>query len=113
MPKPVVDVSEDGLSVVVYTLVPVLCLAVVIIAVYWFYRHRKLAYFNEVPCTSFVVLCIHGLSKMFGERYQKTNKTEDTNKLTLLAFKTIAILHNAPPYGGNPTTCDGCSAIDS
>jgi hypothetical protein len=23
---------------------------------------------------------------MFGEWYQKTNKTEDTNKLTLLAF---------------------------
>jgi hypothetical protein len=30
---------------------------------------------------------------MFGEWYQKTNKTEDTNKLTLLAFKII-ILHN-------------------
>jgi hypothetical protein len=29
---------------------------------------------------------------MFGERYQK-KKTEDTNKLTLLAFKIIAILH--------------------
>jgi hypothetical protein len=31
---------------------------------------------------------------MFGEWYQKTNKTEDTNKITLLAFKIIAILHN-------------------
>jgi hypothetical protein len=31
---------------------------------------------------------------MFGEWYQKTNKTEDTNKLTLLEFKIIAILHN-------------------
>jgi hypothetical protein len=31
---------------------------------------------------------------MFGEWYQKTNKTEDTNKLILLAFKIIAILHN-------------------
>jgi hypothetical protein len=31
---------------------------------------------------------------MFGEWYQKANKTEDTNKLTLLAFKIIAILHN-------------------
>jgi hypothetical protein len=30
---------------------------------------------------------------MFGEWYQKTNKTEDTNKLTLLGFKIIAILH--------------------
>jgi hypothetical protein len=37
---------------------------------------------------------ISGLSKMFGKWYQKTNKTEDTNKLTSLAFKIIAILHN-------------------
>jgi hypothetical protein len=28
--------------------------------------------------------------KKFGEWYQKTNKTEDTNKLTLLAFKIKA-----------------------
>jgi hypothetical protein len=34
------------------------------------------------------------VSKKFGEWYQKTNKTEDTNKLTLLAFKIITILHN-------------------
>jgi hypothetical protein len=34
---------------------------------------------------------ICGVSKTFGEWYQKTNKTEDTNKLTLLAFKIIAI----------------------
>jgi hypothetical protein len=33
------------------------------------------------------------VSKKFGEWYQKTNKTEDINKLTLLAFKII-ILHN-------------------
>jgi hypothetical protein len=31
---------------------------------------------------------------MFGEWYQKTNQTEDTNKLRLLALKIIAILHN-------------------
>jgi uncharacterized membrane protein len=37
---------------------------------------------------------ICGASKKFGEWYQKTNKTEDTNKLTLLAFKIIAILYN-------------------
>jgi hypothetical protein len=37
---------------------------------------------------------IRGVSKKFGEWYQKTYKTEDTNKLTLLAFKLIAILHN-------------------
>jgi hypothetical protein len=29
---------------------------------------------------------------MFGKWYQKTNKTEDTNKLTLLAFKIIVTL---------------------
>jgi hypothetical protein len=40
------------------------------------------------------MLHICGVSKTFRERYQKTNKTEDTNKLTLLAFKIIAILHN-------------------
>jgi hypothetical protein len=34
------------------------------------------------------------VSKKFGEWYQETNKTEDTNKLTLLALKIIAILHN-------------------
>jgi hypothetical protein len=34
------------------------------------------------------------VSKTFGEWYQKTNETEDTNKLILLAFKIIAILHN-------------------
>jgi hypothetical protein len=37
---------------------------------------------------------ICGVSKKFSEWYQKTKKTEDTNKLTLLAFKIIAILHN-------------------
>jgi hypothetical protein len=34
------------------------------------------------------------VSKKFGEWYQKTNKTEDTNKLTSLAFKIITIIHN-------------------
>jgi hypothetical protein len=34
------------------------------------------------------------VSKKFGEWHQKTNKREDTNKLTLLVFKIIAILHN-------------------
>jgi hypothetical protein len=34
------------------------------------------------------------VSETFGEWYQKTNKREDTNKLTLLAFKIIIILHN-------------------
>jgi hypothetical protein len=38
---------------------------------------------------------ICGVSKKFGEWYQKTNKTEDTNKLTLLAFKINAIIMTA------------------
>jgi hypothetical protein len=36
---------------------------------------------------SLLMLHICGASKTFGEWYQKTNKTEHTNKLTLLAFK--------------------------
>jgi hypothetical protein len=43
---------------------------------------------------NFTLLIIRGVSKTLGEWYQKTNKIEDTNKLTLLAFKVIAILHN-------------------
>ena len=39
---------------------------------------------------------IRGVSRKFGEWYQKTNKTEDINILTLLAFKIIVILHNTP-----------------
>jgi hypothetical protein len=65
---------------------------------------------------------ICGVSKPFGEWYQKTNKTEDTKKkITLLAFKIIAILYNTLlatfikllQHRGNPRTCDGGSAIDS
>jgi hypothetical protein len=48
VPKPVTDRGDDGLDVMVYTLVPVLILAIIIAIVYWFYRQRKLAYFNEV-----------------------------------------------------------------
>jgi hypothetical protein len=40
------------------------------------------------------MLHICGVSKTFGEWYQKSNKTEDTNKLSLLAFKIIIILYN-------------------
>jgi hypothetical protein len=43
---------------------------------------------------SLLMLHIYGVSKTFGEWYQKTNKTENTNKLALLVFKIIAILHN-------------------
>jgi hypothetical protein len=41
-----------------------------------------------------LMLHICSVSITFSEWYQKTNKTEDTNKLTLLAFKIIAILRN-------------------
>ena len=37
---------------------------------------------------------IQGVSKKLGEWYQKTTKKQDSNKLNLLAFKIIAILHN-------------------
>jgi hypothetical protein len=47
---------------------------------------------KKINCQFMTTIC--GVSKKFGELYQKTNKTEDTNKLTLLAFKIIAILHN-------------------
>jgi hypothetical protein len=40
------------------------------------------------------MLHICGVPETFGEWYQKTNKTEDTNTLTLLASKIIAILYN-------------------
>jgi hypothetical protein len=44
---------------------------------------------------------IRGVSKKSGEWYnQNTNKTEDTNKLTLLAFKIIAILQNTLLHSG-------------
>jgi hypothetical protein len=38
--------------------------------------------------------CVGGVSEKFGECSQKTNNTEDTNKLTSLVFKIIAIIHN-------------------
>jgi hypothetical protein len=70
------------------------------------------------------ITAIHDVFKKLGEWYQKTNKTEDTKILTLLAFKIIAILHNTllatfikllqiVSKGGNPRMCDSSSAIDS
>jgi hypothetical protein len=58
---------------------------------------------------------IRGVSKKFGEWYQKTNKTEDAHKLTLLAFKIIAILHNTllATFIKLPRTRDSGSEIDS
>jgi hypothetical protein len=82
---------------------------------------------------------ICGVSKKFGEWYQKTNKTEDTNKLTLLAFKLslsftthglatfmklletvskglesiaepLSHVVGLPPHGGKQTTC--CVSVE-
>jgi hypothetical protein len=84
---------------------------------------------------------VGGVSKKFGEWYQKTNKTEDTNKLTLLALMAPpyspdlapadatsgeygGLISVSPPEehherltfcrrGGHPRTCDSGYAIDS
>jgi hypothetical protein len=40
------------------------------------------------------MLHICDVSKTFDEWYQKTNKTEDTKKLTVVGVYIIAILHN-------------------
>jgi hypothetical protein len=37
---------------------------------------------------------LHGVSKKFSEWYQEKKKKEDTNKLTVLAFKMNLLLHN-------------------
>ncbi|KAJ9577356.1 hypothetical protein L9F63_006100, partial [Diploptera punctata] len=49
VPKPVTGRNEDVLPVALYTLLPVLILAIIVAILYWFYRQRKLAYFNELP----------------------------------------------------------------
>jgi hypothetical protein len=54
----------------------------------------QLPKYNKRKFQSIATAYIRGVSKRFGEWYQKANKTEDINKLTLLAFKIIAILHN-------------------
>jgi hypothetical protein len=41
---------------------------------------------------SLLMLHICGVSKTFGEWYQKANKTEDTNKLTLFVSSGLFIL---------------------
>jgi hypothetical protein len=45
-------------------------------------------------CEQYRYLTLSQLMSHKCEWYHKTNKVEDTNKLTLLAFKIIAILHN-------------------
>ena len=37
---------------------------------------------------------LHGVSKKFCESYPITNKIKDTNKFSLLPFKTVAICYN-------------------
>jgi hypothetical protein len=55
-----------------------------------FYRGRQTEVYkirHAHLTLSLLMLHICGVSKTFGEWYQKTNKTEDTNKLTLLALR--------------------------
>jgi hypothetical protein len=53
--------------------------------------------FYHILSMHYTICCdVRGVSKTFGEWCQKTNKREDKNKLTLLAFKIFAILHNVP-----------------
>jgi hypothetical protein len=47
----------------------------------------------DVPSFIFFFM-LHNASKKFGKWYQEKEKKEDTNKLTILAFKIILILHN-------------------
>jgi hypothetical protein len=70
------------------------------------FENNILQKWQKRECLTLSQLMLHicRVSKTFGEWYQKTHKTEDTNKLTLLALR---------PYGGNPTTSDSCSVIDS
>jgi hypothetical protein len=75
---------------------------------------------------------LRGMSKKFGEWYQKSNKTEDTNRTPLIwrsqapdQGSTVGgLLSVSPPEkdnerrtfcrrSGNPRTCDSGSAIDS
>jgi hypothetical protein len=48
---------------------------------------------QDCCCRNYYII-VRGVSEKFIEWYQKTNKTEDTNKLTLLALKIISILRN-------------------
>ena len=40
------------------------------------------------------MLPLHGVSKKFGESYQKTNKTKDANIFSSLSFKMVVISYN-------------------
>jgi hypothetical protein len=63
---------------------------------------RTLVY-GTVPTISLLTDITRGVPIKFGEWYQKTNKTEDTNKFTLLAIQnnyhpsqhTVGIVHKA------------------
>jgi hypothetical protein len=45
-------------------------------------------YIYDVKISGFIKSSIYVVCKKFGEWYQKTNKIEVTNKLTLLAFNS-------------------------
>jgi hypothetical protein len=80
-----------------YRSVSLLSYCLIFIVVSHCYRTVSLLFSNYIYNTRVMfynILVIRSVSKKFGEWYEKTNKTEDTNKLTSLAFKIIAIIHN-------------------
>jgi hypothetical protein len=48
------------------------------------------------------MLHICGVSKTFGGWYQKTNKTEDTNKLTLFVSSVFFFWYHSPNFLDTP-----------
>jgi hypothetical protein len=64
-------------------------------ATFWTYFPGTIVkWFIVPPPPQHHVWYTRGVSKTFDKCYQKTNKTEYTNNLTLLAFKINAILHS-------------------
>ncbi|XP_022253371.1 activin receptor type-2B-like isoform X2 [Limulus polyphemus] len=49
VPIPMASGGNPVLNTLLYTLAPLLGITLVLIVAYWAYRHRKMAYFNEVP----------------------------------------------------------------
>ncbi|RWS06656.1 activin receptor type-2B-like protein [Dinothrombium tinctorium] len=47
--QPTATSPPYSVSIIVFTLLPLLLLTLLLIVAYWFYRYRKMAHFNEVP----------------------------------------------------------------
>ncbi|XP_020712130.2 activin receptor type-2A isoform X2 [Athalia rosae] len=48
-PQPVPDTDQQVITILMWVCIPMLLPAFLLLSLYWFYRKRKLAYFNEVP----------------------------------------------------------------